>query len=230
MQDHVDFDEQEAGLSGRPDMIIKLPQGGIVPVDAKVSLEAFLQAMEEDDHDARTECLLRHAQGLRARVRELSHRAYWEQFPTSPEVVVMFVPVEPSLSAAFQHDRDLFEYSFQNKVLVSSPIVLFALLKSIAFGWQQQQVATNAAQIADQGKTVYDRVSTFIGHVTGVGKSLDSSVKRYNEAVASLESRLLPAARRLREMGVATTDIESPEHIETQPRLPMPAGDEEPIR
>ena len=138
----------------------------------------------------------------------------------------MFVPVEASLSAAFQADRELFEYAFQNKVLVTSPIALFALLRAVAFGWQQQQVAENAEHIAAQGRTLYDRVATFVGHVAGVGRSLEASVKKYNDAVGSLDSRVLPAARRLRELGVGSGEIETPGPVDAQPRLP--ARDEQP--
>lgn len=217
---HVDFSEQESTDSGRPDMVIRLPEKGIVPVDSKVPLDAFLRAMETDDENTRRQLMVEHAKAFRNRIRELSQRAYWEQFERIPEVVVMFVPVDASLSAAFQADRDLFEYAFQNKVLVTSPIALFALLRSIAFGWQQQQVAENAQQIAAQGKTLYERVATFVGHVSGVGKSLEASVKKYNEAVGSLDTRVLPAARRLRELGVGNAEIEAPGPVDAQPRLP----------
>jgi len=228
MQDHVDFDEQASGESGRPDMVLRLPQGGILPIDSKVPLDAFLGAMETEDVQLRKKRLVRHAQALRARVRELSQKAYWDQFEKSPEIVVMFIPVEASLGAAFQHDPDLFEYAIQNRVLISSPVLLFALMKAVAYGWQQQQIAENAAQIAAQGKTLCERVGTFLGHLRGVGNSLESCVRKYNEAVGSLEGRLLPAARRFQEMGVVTQDVESPQHIELQPRLPSTAGDEDP--
>lgn len=218
---HVDFSEQESTDLGRPDMIIRLPEKGIVPVDAKVPLDAFLRAMETEDEDARRQLFAEHARAFRSRVRDLSQKAYWEQFERNPEVVVMFVPVDASLSAAFQADRDLFEYAFQNKVLVTSPIALFALLRAVAFGWQQQQVAENAEQIAAQGRTLYERIATFVGHVSGVGKSLEASVKKYNEAVGSLDARVLPAARRLRELGVGNADIEAPDPVEAQPRLPV---------
>lgn len=217
---HVDFSEQESTDAGRPDMVIRLPEKGIVPVDSKVPLDAFLRAMDTEDEEARRQLMAEHARAFRGRIRELAQRAYWEQFERIPEVVVMFVPVEASLSAAFQSDRDLFEYALQNKVLVTSPIALFALLRSIAFGWQQQQVAENAEQIAAQGKALYERVATFVGHVAGVGKSLDASVKKYNEAVGSLDARVLPAARRLRELGVGNAEIEAPGPVEAQPRLP----------
>lgn len=217
---HVDFSEQESTDLGRPDMIIRLPEKGIVPVDSKVPLDAFLRAMEVEDEDARRQLYAEHARAFRNRIRELAQRAYWEQFERIPEVVVMFVPVDASLAAAFQADRDLFEYAFQNKVLVTSPIALFALLRAVAFGWQQQQVAENAEQIAAQGKTLYDRIATFVGHLSGVGKSLDASVRKYNEAVGSLDSRVLPAARRLRELGVGSAELEAPEAVDTQARLP----------
>jgi DNA recombination protein RmuC len=220
MANHVDFTEQESTDAGRPDMVIRLPEKGLVPVDSKVPLDAFLKAMETDDEDARRQYLADHAKAFRARIRELAQRAYWEQFEKVPEVVVMFVPMEASLSAAFQSDRDLFEYAFQNKVLVTSPIALFALLRAIAFGWQQQQVAENAAEIAAQGKSLYERVNTFVGHLSGVGKSLDASVRKYNEAVGSLDTRVLPAARRLRDLGLGNADVDTPGPIEAQPRLP----------
>jgi DNA recombination protein RmuC len=218
MEKHVDFSEQESAQSGRPDMIIRLPERGIVPVDSKVPLDAFLKAMEVEDEGSRRQLLKQHAQAFRSRMRELAQRSYWDQFNPAPEVVVMYVPLEASLSAAFQNDRDLFEDAFRNKVLVTSPISLFALLKAIAFGWQQQQVAENAAQIASQGQTVYERFMVFAGHLAGVGKSLEASVKKYNEAVGSLDGRLMPAAKRLRELGIGNADIEAPQPVEVQPR------------
>ncbi len=227
MEDHVDFVEQESGEVGRPDMTVRLPQGGILPIDSKVPLGDFLKAMETEDDQLRKQALLKHAQALRSRVRELSQKAYWDQFPKTPEVVVMFVPVEASLGAAFQHDSELFEYAIDNKVLVSSPVVLFALLKAVAFGWQQHQIAENAKQIADQGKTLYDRILKFVEYLSGMGKSLESCVMKYNEAIGSLEGRLLPAARRFIEMGVTAKKIDSPRHVELQPRSPSPVQEED---
>jgi DNA recombination protein RmuC len=224
MARHVDFSEQESTESGRPDMVIRLPEKGVVPVDAQVPLDAFLRAMDAQDEDARRQLLAEHAKAFRGRIRELSQRAYWEQFERVPEVVVMFVPVEASLSAAFQSDRELFEYAFQQKVLVTSPIALFALLRSVAFGWQQQQVAENAEQIAAHGKTLYERVMTFVGHLSGVGKSLEASVRKYNDAVGSLDTRVLPAARKLKELGVGGADAEAPNVVDLQPRLPASDG------
>ena len=219
MQDHVDFDEQVSGESGRPDMIVHLPQGGVLPIDSKVSLGAFLQAMEADDEEIRKQGLIAHAKAVKGRVKELSTKAYWEQFKEdTPEVVVMFVPVEASLGAAFQHDPTLFEYAINNRVLVVSPVLLFALLKTIAHGWQQHQITENAVNIAKHGKDLYDRVLKFLEFFSGVGRYIDSSAKKYNEAVGSLENRLLPAARRFRDMIAASKEVESPDQIESQTR------------
>jgi len=229
LQEHVDFDEQESGETGRPDMIVRLPRQGVLPIDSKVSLDAFLAAMATEDEQLRKGHLVRHAQVLRTRIRELSQKSYWSQFKATPEFVVMFVQVEASLGAAFQYDAELFEYAMSNRVLISSPVVLFALLKTVAYGWQQQQVAENAAKIADQAQTLYDRVATFIGHIAGMGRALEGSVKKYNEAVGSLEGRLLPAARRFREMGIGVKEIESPDHLELQPRLPAAIAEDDKI-
>lgn len=218
LEKHVDFYEQETGDTRRPDMLVRLPEKGIVPVDSKVPGDAFLKAMDADSEEARRELMKQHAQAIRSRVRDLAQKAYWDQFDRAPEIVVMFVPIEASLSAAFQADRELFDYAFQNKVLVASPISLFALLKAIAFGWQQQQVTANAEQIAAQGKTFYERAIKFVGDLAALGKSLEGSVKKYNEAMGSLDARVLPAARRLRELGVGTADIETPQVVELQPR------------
>jgi DNA recombination protein RmuC len=207
-----------------------LPERGIIPVDSKVPLDAFLKAMEAETEDARKALLAQHAQAFRARVVELSKRAYWDQFETMPEIVVMFVPVEASVSAAFLADRDLFEDAFQNKVLITSPISLFALLKAIAFGWQQQQVTENAEQIAAQGKTVYERLAGFIGHLSGVGKSLESGVKKYNDAIGSLETRVMPSVRKLKELGVGSAEIEAPQPVESQARLALSADDAKVVR
>ena len=231
LEKHVDFYEQETGDTKRPDMVVRLPEKGIIPVDSKASGEAFLRAMDADSEEARRELMKQHAQAMRSRIRELAQKAYWDQFDSTPEIVVMFVPIEASLSAAFQADRDLFEFAFQNKVLVASPISLFALLKAIAFGWQQQQVAENAEQIAAQGKALYERAVIFAGHLSALGRSLEASVSKYNDAVGSLDGRVLPAARRLRELGVGTSEIESPKPIDLQTRSPATAlGEADPPR
>jgi len=221
LQDHVDFDEQVSGeAAGRPDMLVHLPQGGTLPIDAKVPLDAFLKAMETEDVEIRKQNLIQHARALRSRVHDLAQKAYWRQFEASPEFVIMFVPVESSLGAAFQNDPALFDHAMSKNIIISSPILLFALLKAIAYGWQQHRSVEHAKEIVAEGRRLHDRIATFVGHLTGMGKSLEDSVKKYSAAIASLEERLLPSAKRLREMGVTTKTIESPKHVESRPRTP----------
>ena len=227
MQEHVDFDEQVSGKEGRPDMVIRLPQGGVLPVDSKVSLDAFLKAMESEDDQVRKGHLNRHSQAVRTRIRELSNKAYWEQFDKAPEVVVMFVPIEACIGAAFMHDTGLFEFALSNKVLVSSPVALFALLKTMAYGWQQQQVAENAAQIAEEARSLYDRLSLFVTHLAGTGKALDTCIEKFNAAVGSFDGRLLPAVRRFRQMGVASGEPEVLKRVEQRPRIPATPADDD---
>lgn len=229
MTNHVDFDEQQGTEGGgRPDMVLHLPQGAILPIDSKVPLESYLDAMEATDEQVRTAKLIQHAKAMRSRVRDLSQKAYWEQFDKTPEVVVMFVPVEPSVGAAFQHDPDLFDYAMQNKVLIASPVNLFALLKVFAYGWQQQQIAESAEKIRLEAQTLYKRMTKFVTYFGDLGKHLDRSVKGYNKALGSLENRLLPTARRFQEMGVDSGEIESPQPVDEQPRLPTDSTDREP--
>ena len=225
MDHHVAFDEQAAIESGRPDMIVHLPNGGILPIDSKVPLESYLEAMEAVDDQIRIRRLDKHARAMRERVRELGQKMYWDQFDAAPDFVVMFVPNESCLGAAFERDPALLEYAIEKKVLISSPVNLLALLKAVAYGWQQHQITENALRIAREGKELYKRIETFIHHLTEVGRSLAKSIEGYNKAIASLERRLLPAARRFQEMGVSTSDLVSPSTIDTQPTLP--SGEED---
>ncbi len=221
LERHVDFDEQSTeGGEGRPDMVARLPGGGILPIDAKVPLTAYLAAMETEDDDQRRRHLVAHAAALKTRVRELSAKAYWEQFEATPGFVVMFVPNEACLGAAFQEDADLFEYATEKKVLVCSPINLYALLKAVAFGWQQQEITDNAREIATQGQDLYARLGKFVSLYSDIGKNLERSVKAFNRATGSLDSRLVPAMRRFRELGVGADGIEEPVQLDVSPRQP----------
>jgi len=222
---HVDFDEQSSGDLGRPDMIVHLSNQGVVPVDAKVPLNAYLESIEARDEDTRRAKLAEHARAMKARVRELGQRRYWEQFERTPDFVVMFVPNEACLGAAFESDPALLEEAIQQHVLVASPVTLLALLKSVAYGWQQAQVADNARAIAQLGQEVYKRLETFIDHLADVGKSLNRAAEAYNQAIGSLERRLLPSARRLQEAGVSSSAIEPPSAIEARATLPSPPGE-----
>jgi DNA recombination protein RmuC len=226
MESRVDFDEQATAEAGRPDLIVHLPNHTVLPVDAKAPMTAFLEAMEAQDDDRRKERLQAHADAVRSRVKELSQKKYWEQFERAPEFVVMFVPNDTCLIAAFERDPSLLEYGFQQRVLITTPVTLLALLKAVAYGWQQQQISENARQIAEQGKELYERLVKFVDHLRKTGGGLDAAVKTYNEAVGSLESRVLPAARKFKELGAITTELPEPESIERQTRQPAAIEDE----
>ncbi|MCL7963746.1 MAG: DNA recombination protein RmuC [marine benthic group bacterium] len=221
LERHVDFDEQstEAG-EGRPDMVARLPGGGVLPIDAKVPLNAYLSAMETENDDERRRQLAAHAQALKSRVRELSTKAYWDQFDATPGFVVMFVPNEACLGAAFQEDAGLFEYATERKVLICSPVNLYALLKAVAFGWQQQEITDNAREIAAQGQELYSRLGKFVDMYSDIGRHLQRSVSAFNKATGSLDSRLVPAMRRFRELGIGTDGIEEPSRLDITTRQP----------
>lgn len=220
MVHHVSFEEQASGESGRPDMIVHLPGRGTLPIDAKVPLDAFLAAMEAQEPEVRRTRLAQHARALRDRVRDLSQKKYWEQFSPAPDFVVMFVPNEACLGAAFEADAELLEYAIQNRVLISSPVTLLALLRAVAYGWQQHELTDNARRIADEGRELHARLGVFIEHFSGLGERLTRSVEAYNKAVGSLGRRLIPSLRRMEELGVAPAGIDEPAAIEVRPTLP----------
>jgi DNA recombination protein RmuC len=220
MENHIAFDEQASTEKGRPDMVIHLPNGGILPIDSKVPLGAYLEAMGTTDERERITGLDRHARAMRERVRELGQRMYWDQSQGTPEFVIMFVPNEACLGAAFERDPGLLEYAVDRKVLISSPVNLLALLRAVAYGWQQHRITENALRIAREGQDLYKRIENFTQHLADMGRLLGKSVEGYNKAIASLERRLLPAARRFQEMGVTTSQLDAPGSIEVQPTLP----------
>jgi DNA recombination protein RmuC len=215
---HIDFEEQATGDEGRADMIIHLSNQGILPVDSKFSLTAYLEAMEIQNEEERKAKLLQHAKAIKGRINELAQKKYWEQFAgyQSPEFVVMFVPNETCLSYAIEADPGLFEYAIDQKVIIASPFTLFALMRSVAFGWNQTQVAENAQQIAEQGKELYKRLSTFIEYFNDVRESLNKTVELFNKVVGSVEHRLLPAARRFEEAGLSEVNLVTAEEIEVR--------------
>jgi len=220
MTEHVDFSEQVSTEGGRPDMTINLPNGGKLLVDSKAPATAYLNAMDLEG-EARTQKLIEHSKAMRARMVELSRKAYSDVVEGSPEMVIMFVPFESALSAAFEQDPELLEYGIERRILIASPITLLALLRAAAFGWQQYHIAENAREIAEIGRELHTRFKKFHEHVGNTGKGLERAVTAYNQAVGSMERMLIPALRRLEASGAVTTEIKSLEPLEQNPRLPL---------
>jgi DNA recombination protein RmuC len=223
MLSYCDFAEQESVTTEtgrlRPDLVVKLPGGKHVVVDAKTPLQAFLDAFETTDEDARRACLANHARQVRDHMNTLSGKKYWEQFEATPEFVVMFLPGETFFSAALEQDSGLIEHGVLNRVIPASPTTLIALLKAINYGWNQEKLARNAQQISSLGKELHDRLRLLAGHITSVGTGLDRAVESYNKAVGSLESRVLVSARKFAELGSSVADdIPELEPIETTAR------------
>ncbi len=225
MLPYCDFAEQETitGDAGRlrPDLVVKLPGGKHVVVDAKTPLDAFLDASGAATEDeARRVCLAQHARQVRNHIDALSDKRYWEQFEsTTPEFVVMFLPGETFFSAALEQDPGLIERAVQKKVIPASPMTLIALLKAVAYGWNQEKLARNAHEISALGKELHERLRLLAGHITSVGANLDRAVESYNKAVGSLESRVLVSARKFAELGASVAeDIPEIEPVETTAR------------
>ena len=221
---HFEIKETVHGDDGRltPDVVIKLPGGKNVVVDAKVALTAFLDASECDDDALRDVKLRDHARQVKDHIVRLGNKSYWTHFQPAPDIVVMFVPGEALLSAALQHDPALLEFSMTKGVMLASPLTLIALLRAIAYGWQQEKIARNAMEISELGRQLYDRIAKLAEHWENVGKSLAKAVSAYNGAVGTLETRVLVTARRLKDKGV-TAGEELPD-LETIDQTPRPLG------
>ncbi|HXF83664.1 MAG TPA: DNA recombination protein RmuC [bacterium] len=225
LMEHVDFSEQVTVEAGRPDLVVHLPNGGVIPVDAKAPMQAYLEAVETGGAADRAARLDAHVRALKQHVQQLAAKRYWEQLGRAVDVTVMFVPNEAALSAAFERDPGLLEFAIQQRVLLASPITLLGLLKAVAYGWQQHRIAESARAFADQGRQVYERLRTFLQSFAELGRRLDSAAKHYNEASGALERRVLPAARRLGELGAATDPLPEPPRVERELRvLPEAAG------
>ncbi len=223
MVEHCDFFEQEHTPAEdgaiRPDMIVRMPGGREIVVDVKTPLDAYLSAMEAGDDQTREAALQRHARNVRTRVQELATKAYWNQFRNSPDFVVLFIPGEHFLGAALEQDPRLLEDALSKKIILATPTSLVALLRAVAFGWNQQALAENAEKIRDLGEDLYRRLTAFSGHLVKLGRHLGSSIDHYNRAVGSFERQVLPGARKFTEMGITPgKPLSEPEQLDRSVR------------
>jgi DNA recombination protein RmuC len=219
---HCDFSEQVAAVTDnggiRPDLVVRLHGGRHVVVDAKAPFEAYLSAMEARDDATRNGHLAAHAKHVRAHVDALSAKSYWAAFEPAPEFVVLFLPADPFLDVALQHDPALLEHAFARNVVLATPATLVALLRTIAYAWRQESLARNALAVHTLGKELYTRLSTMGDHLAKVGTSLSGAVTAYNKAIGSLEGRVLVTARRLGDLGVSSDELSAPGQVEVTPR------------
>lgn len=223
MIDHCDFTEKTTAQTGDrrlvPDMVVKLPGGRHIIVDAKVPYVAYRQAVETRDDAERVARLKEHAGQVKAHMTELGSRGYWAQFQPAPEFVFMFLPGEGYFSAALQHDAGLIEFGVGQRVIPASPLTLIALLRAVAYGWQQERIARNAEAVSNLGRELYERIWRLAGHLDDLSKGLTRTVDAYNRTVGTIESRVLVTARRFKELGVsAPEEIPETTTVERTPR------------
>jgi DNA recombination protein RmuC len=204
--------------------VIHVAGGKHIVVDSKVPLHAFLNAVSAQNEAERLTAMRAHVDLVRKHIRDLASKTYWSQFEQTPELVVLFMPAEAFFSAALEQDRDLMEDAMRQRVILASPTTLIALLKSVAYGWRQEDVSRNAEKISELGKQLHDRVVKFLEHMDAIRSGLEGANSAYNRAVGALESRVLPSVRRFKELGVQATDeIDSADPTETSLRT-LPSG------
>jgi len=219
MLEQCDFMEKEsavtdAGARQTPDLIVRLPGNTSIVVDSKVPIDAYLDAANAKDDAQRTQLLARHVKQLRDHVRSLGSKEYWKQFQPAPEFVVMFLPLEPLLSTAFEQDGKLLDEAAALRVIPASPMTLLALLKAAAYGWKQQRLTANAEEIQLIGRDLYERLATMVAHLESVGANIKQAADSYDRFVGSLEQKVLPGVRRFKELGVSSTkELDVPDPI-----------------
>jgi DNA recombination protein RmuC len=231
MVEHCDFDVQVLGGTEdarlRPDLVVHLPGGSHIVIDAKVPIDAYMRLADAPDESSRARALDDHATQVKGHIRALGAKKYWDQFHPAPEFVVMFLPLEPLLSAAFERDGELLEFAVKAQVVLATPMTLIALLRAVAFGWQQHAIARNTEAIQGAGRELCDRLVKLVEHFDRVGQGVQQAMKAYNEAVASFNSRVMPSVKRFQELQVpnagalaplATREVETREI--TKPELP----------
>jgi DNA recombination protein RmuC len=219
MLPYCDFAEQEVAGGLRADLVVRLPGGQRIVVDAKTPLEAYRAVAEAPDEAARAARLAEHAQKVRGHVDALGAKNYWEQFQPAPEFVVLFLPGDHFLTAALQAEPELLERALSRRVLLATPTTLIALLKAAAYGWRQESVSRNAEEISALGRQLYDRVATFAENLDKLGRGLEAAVKGYNAAIGTFEQSVLPGARRFAELGAkGAKDLRAPEPADVAAR------------
>jgi DNA recombination protein RmuC len=230
MLEHCDFIEQATVTTDdgrlRPDLLVRLPSGRNLVIDAKAPLGAYLEALEAPNEAARTSCLDRHAAQVRAHILKLAAKSYWEQFPTTPEYVVLFLPGETFYSAALERMPSLIEEGVAQRVLLATPTTLIGVLQAVHYGWRQERVTENAQEISRCGRQLHERVATLVEHFVSLGNSLGQSVKHFNTAMASFEGRVLVSARRLEELDAkGKKEMPARPQIDARPRALAPVED-----
>lgn len=213
--------EQDSDGKYRPDLIIQLPGGRQVVIDAKAPLDAYLDAIQLANPEEKEAKLKEHARRVRAHVASLSKKGYWERFQPTPEFVVLFLPAETFFSTALEYDPSLIEAGAAQKVIIATPTTLIALLRAVSYGWKQENLSRHVQQLHQLGQDLYKRLIDMSGHFSKMGRSLSSAVEAYNKGMGSLETRVLVSARKLKEMGITQTevDLEPIESVDTSPRL-----------